>query len=71
MIAWSWCLTAGFQAPSTYFYVIYFGTLLLHEQMRDDAKCSDKYGETGGVQRASAIQDNTVCLLGSLFIFFS
>ena len=45
MIAWRRCLPTGFQTPVTYFYVIYFGTLLLHRQMRDDAKCSDKYGE--------------------------
>lgn len=44
LIAWSWCLTTGFQTPITYFYVIYFGVLLVHRQVRDDAKCSDKYG---------------------------
>lgn len=29
----------------TYFYVLYFGTLLVHRNGRDDNKCSKKYGE--------------------------
>lgn len=45
LMAWGWCLTTGFRTPITYFYVIYFGTLLIHRQIRDDAKCSEKYGE--------------------------
>ncbi|KAK6197497.1 ergosterol biosynthesis ERG4/ERG24 [Scheffersomyces amazonensis] len=45
LIGWSWCLPTGFQTPLTYFYVIYFGTLLLHRQMRDEAKCRAKYGK--------------------------
>lgn len=46
LIGWSWCLPTGFQTPITYFYVVYFGTLLVHRQTRDEAKCSEKYGET-------------------------
>lgn len=44
-IGWSWCLPTGFQTPLTYFYVIYFGTLLLHRQVRDEDKCRQKYGK--------------------------
>ena len=29
----------------TYFYVLYFATLLIHRERRDDAMCSKKYGE--------------------------
>lgn len=29
----------------TYFYVIYFGILLIHRERRDEAKCIRKYGE--------------------------
>jgi Delta14-sterol reductase len=29
----------------TYFYVLYFGVLLIHRERRDDKACSDKYGE--------------------------
>ena len=45
MIGWSWCLPTGFRTILTYFYVIYFGTLLLHRQTRDEAKCREKYGK--------------------------
>ena len=29
----------------TYFYVLYFATLLIHRERRDDAMCFEKYGE--------------------------
>ncbi|CAD6442879.1 b08d57cd-a48a-4d4e-bd07-00ec8a92c059 [Sclerotinia trifoliorum] len=29
----------------TYFYVVYFGVLLVHREMRDEEKCERKYGE--------------------------
>ncbi|KIX01999.1 uncharacterized protein Z518_07938 [Rhinocladiella mackenziei CBS 650.93] len=29
----------------TYFYVVYFGVLLVHREMRDDEKCRRKYGK--------------------------
>ncbi|KAK6457215.1 ergosterol biosynthesis ERG4/ERG24 [Scheffersomyces xylosifermentans] len=45
LIGWAWCLPTGFQTPLTYFYVIYFGTLLIHRQTRDEAKCRAKYGK--------------------------
>ncbi|GAD91665.1 delta(14)-sterol reductase [Paecilomyces variotii No. 5] len=28
----------------TYFYLVYFGTLLIHREMRDEEKCKKKYG---------------------------
>lgn len=44
LISWSWCLTTGFQTPLTYYYVLYFATLLIHRQIRDELKCKNKYG---------------------------
>ena len=32
-------------APITYFYPVYFAVLLIHRDMRDDHKCSSKYGD--------------------------
>jgi len=29
----------------TYFYVVYFGVLLVHRERRDDEKCRKKYGK--------------------------
>jgi len=29
----------------TYFYIVYFGVLLVHREMRDEEKCRKKYGE--------------------------
>ncbi|QBM86809.1 Delta(14)-sterol reductase [Metschnikowia aff. pulcherrima] len=45
IIGWSWCLPTGSMTAFTYFYVIYFATLLIHRQTRDEAKCSEKYGK--------------------------
>ncbi|KAL4877464.1 ergosterol biosynthesis ERG4/ERG24 [Aspergillus karnatakaensis] len=36
---------AGWGMVFTYFYVLYFGTLLIHREGRDDAMCAKKYGE--------------------------
>lgn len=44
LIASSWCLPTGVHTPLTYFYVIYFSSLLLDRQKRDEAKCGKKYG---------------------------
>ncbi|KAK9462008.1 ergosterol biosynthesis ERG4/ERG24 [Lipomyces oligophaga] len=41
----AWCLPTGFHTPVTYFYCLYFATLLIHRESRDEAKCSAKYGE--------------------------
>lgn len=45
LIALSWCLPTGFNTVLTYFYVIYFSSLLLHRQSRDEEKCRTKYGK--------------------------
>lgn len=45
LIGWSWCLPTGTMTLLTYFYVIYFGVLLVHRQTRDEAKCRNKYGK--------------------------
>lgn len=45
IMAWAWCLPAGFGSPIPYFYVAYFGVLLVHRNARDDHKCRVKYGE--------------------------
>jgi Delta14-sterol reductase len=42
-MALAWSLPTGFDTPLTYFYVIYFGVLLVHRQRRDDEKCENKY----------------------------
>jgi len=36
--------SAGFATPVTYFYPAYFAVLLWHRELRDDHKCSAKYG---------------------------
>lgn len=45
LMSWAWCLPTGFSNPLTYFYVIYFGILLVHRERRDEEKCSKKYGD--------------------------
>jgi delta14-sterol reductase len=45
LIALSWCLPTGFNTILTYFYVIYFSSLLFHRQARDEEKCKNKYGK--------------------------
>lgn len=46
IIAWCYSLPTGFNTPITYFYVVFFGALLIHREIRDEEKCSQKYGET-------------------------
>jgi Delta14-sterol reductase len=29
----------------TYFYILYFGVILVHRELRDEAKCRRKYGK--------------------------
>lgn len=36
---------SGWGMIFTYFYVLYFGVLLIHRERRDDAMCAKKYGE--------------------------
>jgi len=40
----AWCLPCGFDSPVPYFYAVYFVVLLVHRDMRDEAKCALKYG---------------------------
>ncbi|KAH8660387.1 ergosterol biosynthesis ERG4/ERG24 family protein [Xylariales sp. PMI_506] len=35
----------GWAIPFTYFYVLYFGVLLIHREGRDDVACAEKYGD--------------------------
>lgn len=44
LISLSWCLTTWNSTALTYYYSIYFATLLLHRQQRDEHKCREKYG---------------------------
>lgn len=45
LLGWSWCLPCGFDHIVPYFYVIYFGILLVHRERRDDRSCQQKYGK--------------------------
>eukprot|EP01094_Clydonella_sp_ATCC50884_P026021 TRINITY_DN7008_c0_g1_i2.p1 TRINITY_DN7008_c0_g1~~TRINITY_DN7008_c0_g1_i2.p1 ORF type:complete len:441 (+),score=98.36 TRINITY_DN7008_c0_g1_i2:59-1381(+) len=45
LMAWSWCLPCGFNNILPYFYVIYFGILLVHREIRDEHNCHKKYGK--------------------------
>ncbi len=43
----SWCLPCGLTGLVSiipYFYCIYFATLLIHRERRDDMACKAKYG---------------------------
>ena len=45
VMGWSWCLPVGFGSGVVpYFYVAYFGVLLVHRDRRDEAACRGKYG---------------------------
>lgn len=41
----AWCMCTGTDCLVTYFYCIYFGILLAHRALRDDAACAEKYGD--------------------------
>lgn len=45
MMALSWGLICGFSAPTPYFYFVFFVSMILHRQTRDNAKCAQKYGK--------------------------
>jgi len=45
LMAWAWCLPCGFDHLAPYFYVIYFGILLVHRDLRDGEQCELKYGD--------------------------
>lgn len=44
LMAWAWCLPCGFDHVAPYFYVAYFGVLLVHRDLRDGEQCELKYG---------------------------
>lgn len=45
VMAWAWCLPVGFGSGVVpFFYVAYFGVLLVHRDRRDDGFCKAKYG---------------------------
>lgn len=46
LISLSWCLTTWNTNALTYYYSLYFATLLLHRQQRDEHKCREKYGKS-------------------------
>lgn len=46
LVTFSWCLATGFQTPLTYYHCLFFATLLLHRQQRDEHKCREKYGKS-------------------------
>lgn len=43
IMALSWCLPCGVQHIVPYFYPIYFTSLLIHRQLRDEQQCREKY----------------------------
>lgn len=45
MMALSWGLACGFASPLPYFYAFFFTSMIVHRQMRDEERCSEKYGE--------------------------
>jgi protein-S-isoprenylcysteine O-methyltransferase Ste14 len=45
MMALAWCLPCLFGSVVPYFYVIYFTTLLVLRERRDNAMCAAKYGD--------------------------
>ena len=53
LMAWAWCLPCGFDHLVPYFYVVYFGVLLVHRDLRDGGG-AEKYGETGTSTAPSA-----------------
>lgn len=38
------CIPTGFDHGITYFFSLYFATLLIHRELRDEDKCKKKYG---------------------------
>lgn len=46
VVAWAYCLPTGFNTIITYYFVFFFGGLLINRNDRDEEKCAEKYGET-------------------------
>jgi delta24(24(1))-sterol reductase len=45
LMALCWGLSCGFESPLPYFYCCFFTGMICHRQTRDEARCSEKYGE--------------------------
>ncbi|KAG9284761.1 hypothetical protein G9A89_000910, partial [Geosiphon pyriformis] len=45
LMSCAWCLPCGFDDIFPYFYLVYFAVLLVHRELRDEAKCQKKYGK--------------------------
>ena len=45
LMALCWGLACGFKSSLPYFYFLFFTSMIIHRQMRDEARCSKKYGE--------------------------
>ncbi|XP_066575066.1 delta(14)-sterol reductase TM7SF2 [Amia ocellicauda] len=48
LMALAWSLPCGLSHPLPYFYVVYFCTLLVHREARDERQCQGKYGLAWG-----------------------
>lgn len=46
LVSLAYSLPTGFNTPITYFFPLFFASLLVHRNSRDEAKCSEKYQET-------------------------
>jgi delta14-sterol reductase len=46
IVAWAYSLPTGFATPIPYYFVVFFAVLLIHRELRDEAKCAAKYGDT-------------------------
>lgn len=45
LMALSWGIACGFDSPLPYFYCVFFTSMIMHRQWRDEIRCSEKYGE--------------------------
>jgi delta24(24(1))-sterol reductase len=45
LMALCWGLSCGFGSSLPYFYCVFFTCMIVHRQYRDEARCSEKYGE--------------------------
>ncbi len=45
MMASAWGLACGFGSFMPYFYVVFFTSMIIHRQSRDEIRCREKYGE--------------------------
>lgn len=52
LLGLGWCLTCGFGSVLPYFYVLYFGPLLVHRERRDDRNCERRFGSAWQRYRA-------------------